>query len=128
MSLLIENKEISLLKSILQKTCNLDKIDFFNNQDKDVFPFLVDKYRYFIPLTFHVDSSFEIKRIQEEIEYLNGFLKSINKKLSNDNFITHAPEKVIAIEEKKKKDTTDKLKSLKNQLNSFDGFNSIHSK
>jgi valyl-tRNA synthetase len=128
LSLFVENKEVLFLKDILQKTCNLDEVNFFEGQNEDFFPFLVDKSRYFIPLTFDIDSSVEIKRIENEIIYLNGFLASINQKLSNDKFTSNAPKKVIMIEEKKRQDTIVKLESLKKQLNSFNGSNNIQSK
>ena len=66
-----------------------------------------------------MDSETEIKNINEKITYLNGFLNSIDKKLSNESFVKNAPKKVIEIELKKKDDTVNKLKSLKEQLNSF---------
>ena len=128
LSLFVDNKGVLLFKEILQKTCNLDKVDFSEHEDINVFPFLVDKNRYFIPLTFHIDPSTEIKRINQEISYLNGFLKSINKKLGNEKFLTNAPKNIIIIEEKKREDTMAKLTSLKEQLNSFDGSNNLHSK
>ena len=120
-SLFVDSEEVLFFKDILKKTCNLEKVDLFKNIKVDLFPFLVDKNRYFIPLTFHVDPLIEIKRIEQEISYLNGFLKSINSKLSNDKFISNAPEKIILIEQKKKDDTIVKLASLKKQLNTFDG-------
>ena len=127
-SLFVDSEEVLFFKDILKKTCNLEKVDLFKNIQDDLFPFLVDKNRYFIPLNFHVDPSIEINRIEQEISYLNGFLKSINSKLSNEKFISNAPEKIIIIEQKKKEDTLVKLASLKKQLNTFDGSKNIHSK
>ena len=127
-SLFVDNNKVLYFKEILQKTCNLDQVDVFTNQHVDVFPFLVDKNRYFIPLTFYVNPSIEIKRIEQEISYLDGFLQSINNKLSNEKFIGNAPKNIILIEEKKKEDTIVKLASLKKQLNAFDGSKNIHSK
>ena len=128
LSLLVEDDSIFCFKDILKKTCNLDDVDFLSNQKKELFPFLVDKNRYFIPLTFQVDNLTEINRINNEINYLKGFLELVNKKLSNKNFISNAPKTIIVIEEKKKKDAIVKLESLKNQLNSFNGSKSIHPK
>ena len=80
---------------------------------------MVDKSRYFIPLTFKVDHSKEIERINIQINYLKGFLNSVKKKLSNHNFTKNAPKSIIEIEEKKKKDTVIKINSLKKELNTF---------
>ena len=117
--LLVEDNAILVSQEILKKTCNLEKVDLYNNPQVSLFPFLVGKSRYFMPLTFTVDRSKEIERINDQIDYLNGFLKSIEKKLSNTNFINNAPENVVKIEEKKKEDTIVKLKSLKKELSTF---------
>ena len=68
-------------------------------------------------MTFDIDSSVEIKRIENEIIYLQGFLEAVNQKLSNKKFTSNAPEKIIIMEEKKRQDTIIKLESLKKQLN-----------
>ena len=128
LSLFVDNEKVLLLKDILKKTCNLDVVDVFENQYDNIFPFLVDKNKYFIPLTFNIDPIVEIQRIEEEINYFNGFLKSVTRKLSNDNFLANAPKQIILMEQKKKKDTLLKLDSLKKQLNSFDGPNNIQPK
>jgi valyl-tRNA synthetase len=128
LSLFVDNKEVLFLKDILQKTCNLDEVRLSEGHNEDCFPFLVDKSRYFIPLTFDIDSSVEIERIENEIIYLQGFLEAVNQKLSNEKFTSNAPKKIIMMEEKKRQDTIIKLESLKKQLNSFNGSNNIQSK
>jgi valyl-tRNA synthetase len=106
---------------ILTKICNLDKVQVFNNDDDEkLFPFLVGTNKYFIPLIFNVDVKDEIQKINNQITYLTGFLNSINKKTSNQNFMNNAPKKVVEMELKKQTDTINKIKSLKEQLNSFD--------
>jgi len=117
--LLAEDNSIISFQDILKKTCNLNKVDICDNQDISLFPFLVDKNHYFIPLTFKVDRSKETQRINQKIAYLQGFLKSIDKKLSNHKFTANAPKNVIAIEKTKKEDTIIKLESLRKELNTF---------
>ena len=119
LNLFIEDQDIMNFSSIIRKMCNIDQIDIFNNQADSFFPFLIDKSRYFIPLTFHVDNSAEIARINKQIDYLNNFLQSVLNKLSNQSFISNAPKKVIEIEEKKRLDTIEKLESLKKELETF---------
>ena len=61
----------------------------------------------------------EIKIIEEEITYLEGFLKSVMKKLGNERFVNNAPEKVVALEKKKKEDSEKRIAALKNKLESL---------
>ena len=107
-------------QEILTKICNLDNVQVFNNEDHEkLFPFLVGTNKYFIPLVFNVDVKDEIQKINHQINYLSGFLNSIDKKISNENFMNNAPKKVVDMELKKQTDTINKIKSLKEQLNSF---------
>ena len=107
------------LSEVLKKMCNLNQVKLLSDNSDNLFPFLVDIHKYYIPIVFKVDSETEIKNINEKITYLHGFLNSIDKKLGNESFVKNAPKKVIEIELKKKNDTVNKLKSLKEQLNSF---------
>jgi len=103
--LLIEDDSILSLQDILKKTCNLESVDLVTSEKGQLFPFLVDEYRYFIPLTFELDHLKEIERIDLQINYLQGFLNSIEKKLTNSNFMANAPKKEIVMEKKKKENT-----------------------
>ena len=85
--------------------CNLDNIQAFNNQNQQqLFPFLVGTHRYFIPLLFNLNIEDEMKKIDTKINYLTGFLNSIEQKISNKNFTKNAPKKVVEMELKKKSD------------------------
>ena len=61
----------------------------------------------------------EIKKIEEELKYTKGFLISVSKKLSNERFVSNAPEKVVAVEKKKMADAEAKVKILEEKLNAF---------
>ena len=74
-------------------------------QIQKLFPFLVGTNKYFIPLVFNVDVKDEIQKINHQINYLSGFLNSIDKKISNENFMNNAPKKVVEIDLKKQTDT-----------------------
>ena len=128
LSLFVANKDNLIFTDILKKVCNLDKVEYSVKESENTFPFLVDKTKYYIPLTFTIDPLLESKKIEDEINYLEGFLNSINKKLSNKNFINNAPENIINVEKKKKMDTLIKLESLKKQLNTFNGSKNIYPK
>jgi valyl-tRNA synthetase len=73
----------------------------------------------FIPLEVHLDKDKEIDEISREIAYTEGFLKTVEKKLSNERFVNNAPEKVVAIEQKKRNDAEHKLKALKEKLEHY---------
>jgi len=65
------------------------------------------------------DSQTELKKLETELEYTKGFLESVVKKLSNDNFVKNAPEKVLNIEKQKKVDAEAKIITLKEQIRLF---------
>jgi len=80
---------------------------------------IVSGCEIWIPLVDHIDVEKEIARINDEIQRLEGFLKSINGKLNNEGFVNNAPEQVIENERKKKTDTEKSLATLKEQLKDF---------
>jgi valyl-tRNA synthetase len=66
-----------------------------------------------------IDVEAEIAKLTEELNYTEGFLKSVQKKLSNERFVAGAPEQVVAAEQRKKADAEAKIKVLEEQLASF---------
>jgi len=78
--------------------------------------FRVNKLEFFIPTEASEDLEAEQEKLQSELEYTKGFLASVNKKLSNERFVTNAPEQVIAIERKKVSDAEEKISLLKKSL------------
>jgi len=81
---------------------------------------VVDGNELFIPLEGLIDLDKERQRIEDEIERLEGFLKSVNKKLDNKQFIENAPEEVVQREHNKKSDTETNLKKLKEILSELE--------
>lgn len=78
--------------------------------------FRVDKSTFFIPLEQSENAEEKQQKLQEEINYLKGFLKGVEKKLSNERFMANAPEKVVALERKKAQDAIEKIALLEKQL------------
>jgi valyl-tRNA synthetase len=78
--------------------------------------FRVKSNEYFIPIEGAIDVVGEIKKLTEELEYTQGFLKSVEKKLSNDRFVNNAPKNVVEIEKAKKSDAEAKIEVLKTSL------------
>ena len=71
---------------------------------------------YFIPISKKVDPKVERKKLKQELEYVKGFLRSVEKKLSNDLFVSNAPDKVIELERKKAGDAHQKIALLTKRL------------
>ncbi|MDL1914147.1 MAG: valine--tRNA ligase [Bergeyella sp.] len=106
----LENEEV------LKKLGNISHIYFGEKYLGASFSFLVEACEFSIPLSESMDLAEEKNKIQQELEYLRGFLASVEKKLSNERFVRGAPEKVIEIERKKQKDTQEKIFLLEERL------------
>jgi valyl-tRNA synthetase len=95
---------------------NLEKIEIANEKVADSASFLVGTDEYAVPIGSLIDKEAEKIKQEEQLLHLQNFLASIEKKLSNQNFIAHAPEAVIALERKKKSDTEEKITTIKESL------------
>ncbi len=84
--------------------------------------FMAGKDEFFVPLENSIDPAAEKLRIEKEIEYLNGFLRSVESKLSNERFVQNAKPEVVEIERQKKEDALSKLKILEAGLKTLTGF------
>ena len=81
---------------VLQKMGNLSQIETTREKDPSAVGFLVKTTQYFVPMEGMIDIEAERKKLAGELEYLEGFLASVQKKLSNERFVSSAPEKVVA--------------------------------
>ena len=81
--------------------------------------FMVGTVEIFIPLDGLVDAGEEIAKMESELSRLRGFLGGVRKKLSNEAFTAHAPEKVVAMERKKEADALLKIENLEKSLNAL---------
>ncbi len=100
---------------IVKKLSNIDSVHF-NKPSVLSVSFLVGVVEYFVPLEKHIDVEEEVQKIEKEILYYEGFLQSIEKKLSNEQFVSKAPKAVVENELKKKTDAETKLNALKIHL------------
>ena len=119
LNLFVEKEDMLPFKDVLKKMCNIESVNLLRKENEQLFPFLVNTRKYFISMIFSVNSSEEIDKINVQINYLKGFLNSVDSKLSNNNFLKNAPKSVVDIELKKKQDTVNKIESLQEQLKSF---------
>lgn len=106
--------------AFIGKLANLSSIEIVDTTIPNASAFRVDKLECFIPLEGKIDVESEIKKITEEVTYLEGFLKSVMQKLSNERFVNNAPKQVVEVEFKKRDDALAKIEILKDQLKQLD--------
>ena len=105
--------------ALIIKLGNLSKLTYVDAKAEGALSFRVKSNEYYIPLAGAVNIEEELATLRQELEYTNGFLNSVMKKLSNERFVNNAPEQVIAIERKKQSDAESKIKSLQEQINAL---------
>ena len=104
------------LAGLIVKLANLNAINGDAEKDAAAASFLVGTQEYNIPLANSIDVEAEKARINKEIAYLEGFLKSVNAKLSNERFVSKAPAAVIEGERRKQADAETKIATLRAAL------------
>ena len=102
--------------SIILKMANLKSIDIATEKSSDASSFMVGTDEYAVPLGDLIDVNAEIEKAEKELQHLEGFLMGIRKKLSNENFVAHAPEAVVVRERKKESDSVEKIAALKQTI------------
>ncbi len=109
------------LSSVIVKLANISKIDHkvsIDDSEAGV-SFMSGTLKVFVPLSGLVDEAEEISKLEAELNYLEGFLKSVRAKLANERFVAHAPEAVVAAERKKESDATTKIESIRKSLETY---------
>ena len=101
---------------IIEKLANVETVHFETKTSAPSYTFLVGSQEFSIPLSESLDLEAEKEKMIEEITYLKGFRMSVEKKLSNEKFVSGAPEKVVEMERKKQKDADDKIALLEEKL------------
>ncbi|GGW82032.1 valine--tRNA ligase [Salegentibacter mishustinae] len=112
-------KASELFDPVILKMGNIDAFSYVDKQVEGALSFRVKSNEYFIPIAGSIDVEAEIEKLEEELKYNEGFLKSVEKKLSNERFVNNAPEKVVAIEKAKKADAEAKIEAIKASLKSL---------
>ncbi len=105
--------------AIIAKLGNLDAVTYVETAVEGALTYRVKSNEYFIPMQGAIDVEAEIAKLTEELQYTEGFLKSVQKKLSNERFVNNAPEKVVESEKKKEADALAKIETLKTSLASL---------
>ena len=101
---------------ILTKMTNLATIETIEEKDPAAASFRVHATEYAIPMSNAIDVEAELNKLEADLKYAQGFLKTVMGKLGNERFVQNAPEAVVAMERKKKADAEEKIKSLEESI------------
>lgn len=104
---------------VIAKLTNVSDIDYVDSAVDGALTFRVKSNEYFVPMVGAIDIGAEIKKLEEELEYIKGFLVSVRKKLSNERFVANAPAQVIDLERQKEADAIAKIDTLEKSLASL---------
>jgi valyl-tRNA synthetase len=102
--------------AVLVKMGNLSAMNEVSEEVKLAASFLVKSTTFYVPLGATIDVDEELKKLHAELDYTKGFLASVMKKLSNERFVSSAPEAVVATERAKQADAEAKIKVLEDQI------------
>ncbi len=101
---------------LISKLGNISTIKYTNSNVDKAFSFRVKSNEYFMVADIVIDLEAEVSKLEEELEYTKGFLNSVRKKLSNERFVSNAPEQVVASEKKKEADALAKIETIEASL------------
>ena len=102
--------------SVIAKLCNLSEIKQVETKSEGAAAFMVGTTEYAVPLGNLINVEEELKKLEADLKYQEGFLQSVMKKLSNEKFVSKAPANVIEMERKKQADTETKIAALKESI------------
>jgi valyl-tRNA synthetase len=110
------NKHPNQLNALIEKLAATTVPKAVDEFPGNILSFRVDSIEYAVEAEGLIDVEAEKQKLNEELRYYQGFLKGVEKKLSNDKFVQNAPDKVVDMEKKKKQDTLDKIKTIEESL------------
>lgn len=102
--------------TVISKMGNLTSINTVAEKDPTSISFLVGTTEFSVPLGNNIDIEAELKRLNDELKYLEGFLKSVAAKLSNEKFVANAKPEIVENERKKQADAESKIKTIKESI------------
>ena len=101
---------------LILKLGNISLIKYTTSSVDKAFSFRVKSNEYFMVADIAIDLDAEVSKLEEELEYTKGFLNSVRKKLSNERFVSNAPEQVVASEKRKEADALAKIETIEASL------------
>ena len=102
--------------AVITKMANLSSIEVVGEKDASASAFMIGTHEYAVPLGDLIDVEAEIAKAEAQLKHLEGFLAGVRKKLSNEKFVAHAPEAVVALERKKESDSVEKIAALQESI------------
>ena len=116
LELFVKGQCPAMFNGIICKLGCISKIESVTEKVEGALSFMVGTTECFVPVSLNIDKEAELKKLNEELKYAEGFLATVMKKLSNEKFVNGAPEKVVAVERQKKADAESKIAALKAQI------------
>ena len=107
---------VATFNSVIAKLCNLTAVSAVENKADGSASFMVGTTEYAVPLGSLINVEEELKKLEADLKYNEGFLQSVLKKLSNEKFVSKAPAAVIEMERKKQADAESKIAALKESI------------
>ncbi|MBP5341696.1 MAG: class I tRNA ligase family protein, partial [Bacteroidales bacterium] len=108
--------QVSRFEGIIRKLANVSEVKAVSEKPSGALSFMVGTAECYVPMSQNVDKEAELKKLQEDLKYAEGFLNSVLKKLSNEKFVNGAPAAVIEKERNKQRDAETKIAALKAQI------------
>ena len=113
----VNNDKLSTyFDAVVTKLGNISSLEYVSDKVDGALSFRVKSNEYFIPITGNIDVEAEIKKLEEELKYTQGFLKSVQVKLSNEKFVANAKPEIIENERKKEADALSKIETIEQSL------------
>ena len=112
----VQANAIASLDSVVMKMAGLEEIVIVGTKSEGTASFMLGTSEYAVRLGGLIDVAAEIEKLQAELQHLEGFLKGVNAKLANQNFVAHAPAAVVEMERKKQSDATQKIATIKESI------------
>jgi valyl-tRNA synthetase len=116
-----EEKPDHTFDSVVMKLANICEFIYVDEKVKGAASFIVGSTEFFVPLGLAVDVSEEVSKLKEELDYTRGFLESVQKKLSNDRFVSGAPPAVVVKEKQKQADAESRIRVIEEQIRALEG-------
>lgn len=116
LSLEIKGAHDDSLDAVLVKMGNLSAVSIVEEKNPAAASFIVGAVEYSVPLKDKINVEEETAKLRKDLDYYTGFLAGVEKKLSNERFVSNAPEAVVAMERKKKSDAEEKLATIRAAL------------
>jgi valyl-tRNA synthetase len=110
-------KELKAIEQVLQKQSFAKSIQYVDEAVPQSISFMVEKMQCYFTSEKEIDTTQQKEQLEKELAYYQGFLQTVEKKLSNERFIQNAKPEIVEIEVKKKQDALEKLKIIEESLN-----------